>query len=180
MKSKQQKKKELIKLQEKLSKAKILIFTTFAREGEKGLGVGDLRALKKDLRASDSEYIVGKKTLFNKALVENPSFVKTSEGKQKNVDVFQYPGSLGIVFGYGGEAEAAKSVYNFAKKNPALKYFGAFWNREFMDFAEFTEFASLPSRDVLIARFLGMLKYPLSALAVVLNQIANKATPIRE
>jgi len=62
MKSKEQKKKELAGLKDKLAKSKITIFTTFAREGEKGLAVSGMRGLKKDLRAADSEYVVGKKT----------------------------------------------------------------------------------------------------------------------
>lgn len=172
MKSKTQKKKELAELKDKLSKSKITIFTSFARAGEKGLKVSDIQALKKDLRAADSEYVVEKKTLLDKALVED------SKG---DIDVFKYDGSLGVVFGYGEETAIAKSVYNFAKKNPALKYFGAIWSPSagsgqgrFMDLPEFTEFAKLPTRDVMIARFLGMLNYPLSGLAAVLNQIAIK------
>ncbi len=162
MKTFQQKKKELAELKEKLLRSKITIFTSFAREGEKGLNVSGMRTLKKDLRAADSEYVVEKKTLLDKALAED----------KKDIDVFQYPGSMGIVFGYGDETTIAKSVYNFARKNPAMKYFGALWNGRFMDLTEFTEFAKLPTREVLIARFLGMLNYPLSALAATLNQIA--------
>ncbi len=164
MKSKIQKKKELAELKEKLLKSKITIFTSFAREGEKGLNVTGIRTLKKELRAVESEYVVEKKTLLDKAL---------SEAK-KTVDIFQYPGSLGVVFGYGDEMAIAKSVYGFAKKNPAMKYFGALWNGRFMDLTEFTEFARLPAREVLIARLLGMLNYPLSALAAALHQIAEK------
>ncbi len=164
MKSKEQKKKELAGLKDKLAKAKIMIFTTFARAGEKGLAVSGMRELKKGLRAADSEYVVGKKTLLSKVLAED----------KKNVDVFQYQGSMGMVFGYSDEAATAKSIYNFARKNPAMKYFGAIWNGKFMDLAEFTEFAKLPAREVLIARLLGMLNYPLSALAATLNQIAQK------
>lgn len=175
MKSKAQKKKELAGLKDKFSRSKITIFTSFAREGEKGLAVSGMRTLKKDLRAADSEYVVGKKTLLDKALNEDKKSV------DKGVDVFQYPGSVGIVFGYGNEAAVAKSVYNFARKNLALKYFGALWNPsagsgqagKFMDLAEFTEFAKLPTREVLIARLLGMFKYPLSALAAALKQIAD-------
>ncbi len=163
MKTKEQKKKELAKLKDGLAKARITIFTSFAREGEKGLTVGNMRALKKNLRTVNSEYVVEKKTLLNKAITES----------KKNIDIFQYPGSMGVVFGYGDEAATAKSLYDFAKKNPALKYFGAYWGGKFMELAEFAEFAKLPAREVLIARFLGMMKYPLSALAVALNQIAG-------
>lgn len=163
MKSREQKKKELTELKEKLSKSKITIFTSFAREGEKGLNVSGMRALKKDLRAADSEYVVGKKTLLNKVLAED----------KKDIDVFQYQGSMGIVFGYGEETAIAKSVYNFARKNPAMKYFGALQAGRFMDLTEFTEFAKLPTKEVMIARLLSMIMYPVSALANVLDQISK-------
>ena len=164
MKSFGQKKEEMAKLKDRLAKAKITVFTSFAREGEKGLSVGEMGALKKDLRTINSEYLVEKKTLFDKALKEVKS----------EVDIFQYQGSLGAVFGYEDEQSVAKSVYNFARKHPALKYFGAIQAGRFMDFAELTEFAKLPSKEVMIARLLGMMKYPLSALAMVLDQISKK------
>jgi large subunit ribosomal protein L10 len=164
MKTKEQKKRELDILKSKFSKSKIAVFTSFAREGEKGLAAGEIRLLKDNLKTTDSEYLVGKKTLINKVLTEINS----------GVDIFKFPGSIGIVFGYGEEPKTAKSVYDFAKKNPALKYFGALWNGKFINYENLVELAKLPNREVLIARLLGMIKYPLSALAVVLNQIAQK------
>lgn len=169
MKSKQQKKEELAGLKNRLLKAKITIITSFAREGERGLSVGEMGTLKKDLRTINSEYLVEKKTLFDKALTQSPI-----TNNQSPINVFEYPGSLGAVFGYGDEQSAAKSVYNFARKYPALKYFGAIWNGKFMNLTQFTEFAKLPSKEVMIAGLLGMMKYPLSALAIVLKQIADK------
>ena len=169
MKSKEQKKKELAELKDKLSKSKITIITSFAREGEKGLSVSEIGVFKKDLRTVNAEYLVEKKTLFDKALTQSPII-----DQQSAINVFEYPGSLGAVFGYGDEQLAAKAVYNFAKKHSALKYFGAIQAGKFMEFAEFTEFAKLPSKEVMIARLLGMMKYPLSALAMVLDQISKK------
>jgi large subunit ribosomal protein L10 len=165
MKSFQQKKEELSKLKDELTKAKIVVFTSFARAGEKGLNVSDMRELKKGLKSSDAEYLVEKKTILDKALKES--------GK-KDAEIFAYQGSLGVALGYGDEQAAAKAVYGFARKHPALKYFGAIQADKFMDFAQFTEFAKLPSKEVMIARLLGMMKYPISALAMVLDQISKK------
>lgn len=164
MKSFTQKKQELANLKNKLSKAKLVILSSFARAGEKGLAVSEMRELKKALRAVEAEYVISKKTLFDKAMKE----------RDKSLDVFQYEGSLGVAFGYADELFAAKTVYNFAKKHPALKYFGAIWGDKFLDFVQLTEFAKLPSKEVLISRLLGMMKYPLSALANVLDQISKK------
>jgi large subunit ribosomal protein L10 len=165
MKSQLQKKESLKKLKDKISKAKITIFTSFSRAGERGLSVAEIRELRKRLINSDSEYLVEKKTLIDKSL---------KEAKKKDVDVFSLDGSLGITFGYGEETATAKSIYDFAKKHPALKYFSAVWGDKFMDFAQLTEFAKLPTKDVMIARLLAMMKYPLSGLAMVLKQVADK------
>ncbi len=164
MKTFTQKKQSLGELKDRLAKSKITIFTSFARDGEKGMDMVELSELKKALNALDSEYVVEKKTILNKALAET----------KKQVDVSEYAGSLGTVFGYGDEIATAKSVYTFAKKHPALKYFSALLGNEVLTEARLTEFAKLPSREVLIARLLGMLSYPVRSLAVVLNQIAEK------
>jgi large subunit ribosomal protein L10 len=160
MKSFTQKKKELAKLKEKLAKSKLTVFTSFSRAGEKGLNVKSMQALKRSLRAVESEYAVEKKTLLDKAL----------DGK---VDIFGYDGSLGVVFGYGEVSAAAKSVYEFSRKNPALKLFSAIFGDKILDNKDLIEFAKLPTKDVMIARFLGLLKYPLSSLANVLGEVAK-------
>ncbi len=164
MKTKIQKKQELDKLKKKFSKSKIAIFTSFAREGEKGIDVSGMRTLKTNLRALNSEYMVEKKTILDKAV----------RGSKSEVDVFKYQGSLGVAFADSNEQTVAKTIYDFARKNPALKYFGAIWNGKFLDMTQFVEFAKLPSKEVMIARLLGMMKYPLSALAVALDQVSKK------
>ncbi|MBI2669585.1 MAG: 50S ribosomal protein L10 [Candidatus Yanofskybacteria bacterium] len=169
-----QKKEELVKLKDKLAKAKIVVFSSFAREGEKGLNVGEMRELKRGLKAFDSEYLVEKKTLLDKALTQSPI-----ANRQSPINVFEYTGSVGVAFGYGDEQSTAKSIYNFAKKHPALKYFGAIQTGKFMDLNQFTEFAKLPTKEVMIARLLGMMKYPISALAMVLDQIAKNKNNIK-
>ena len=164
MKSKSQKKEELASLNEKMGKSKITIFTSFARDGEKGLSVKEMVKLKRDLKDVESEYVVNKKSLLDKSL----------KSAKMELDVFGYEGSLGTVFGYGDGQVISKALYGFSKKNPALKFFGAFWGDKFMDANQFIEFAKLPSKDVMIARLLGMMKYPISAMAMVLKQISNK------
>lgn len=172
MKTLKQKKEELGKLKNKLSKSKLTIFTSFARAGEKGLNVKEMQVLKKGLRSVESEYAVEKKTLLDRAL-RDTSKVKDANSDAK-VDVFGYEGSIGVVFGYGQELAAVKSVYEFSRKNPALKLFGAIFGDKLMDGKSLIEFAKLPTREVLIGRILGLMKYPLSAMANVLSQIAKQ------
>lgn len=163
MKTFTQKKEETTKIKEKLAKSKLIIFTTFALKGEKGLGVKQMQDLKKNLKATDSEYCVQKKTLVGRVLKQ----------LGKEADLYAQEGSMGVVYGYGDEQSAAKTVYNFIKKNPALRMFGGFFHSDFWSEKQLTELAKLPGKDVLIGRFMGLVKYPLSALASVLGQIAK-------
>lgn len=164
MKTRNQKVQDLAKLKEKAPSADITVFTSFARNGEPGLTVAQMSELKKLLREINSEYAVAKKTLIDLTL------------KKMGVeaDVFGMDGSLGLVFGSGDAYAVSKRVYEFSKKNPALKFFGAVYEGGFITQDAFFEMAKMPSRDMLIARLLGMLNYPLTGLAMVLKQIADQ------
>lgn len=166
MKTKSQKQAELRSLLEKLPAATISIFTTFAREGEKGLSVAQMQELKRALRKLGSEYLVAKKSLVD---------IAAKELKYDGLDVFSaLQGSVGIVIGRDDAYAIAKSLYEFAKKNQALKYFGAFYDGKFIDPEAFAEMATMPTREQLLAQLFGMMQYPLTALAIVLDQISNK------
>lgn len=165
MKPKSLKKEELKKLKAKLPKSKITIFTTFSRAGEKGLSVAQVSELKRALRAMDAELFVTKKTLIDLAL---------KELKNEGVNVYEMDGSVGLVLGSGDAYEISKKLYEFSKKNAALKFFGALLENNFIGKEGFLEMAKMPSREVLLARLFGMMKYPISGLAIVLNEVAKK------
>ncbi len=165
MKPKSQKKEELKKLKAKLPKSKITVFTTFSRAGEKGLSVAQMSELKKALRAMDAEYFVTKKTLMDLVL---------KESKSEGVDVYNMDGSVGLVMGTGDAYAISKKLYEFAKKNKALQFFGAIFESHFMDKEGFLEMAKMPFKETLLARLFGMMKYPISGLAIVLKEVAKK------
>ncbi len=169
MKSKTQKSEELKNLKAKLPKSKITVFTTFSRAGEKGLSVAQMAELKRTLRAMDAEYFVTKKTLMDLVL---------REAKNEDVDVYNMDGSVGLVLGTGDVYAISKKLYEFAKKNKALQFFGAIFESHFMDKAGFLEMAQMPTKEILIVRLLGMLTYPMRGLAVVLSEVAKKKDAI--
>ena len=164
MKRKSQKKEELKKLKEKFPSSKITVFTTFSRVGEKGLSVAQMSELKKTLRTIDAEFFVTKKTLMDLALKELKS----------GADVYGMDGSVGLVLGTGDVYAISKKLYEFAKKNKALQFFGAIFENNFMGKDGFLEMAKTPSRETLLARLFGMMKYPISGLAIVLSEVAKK------
>ena len=167
MKTKVQKKEELKALKAKLPESQITVFTSFARTGEKGLSVAQMMQLKRLLREANSEYVVTKKTL-----IERLSQDMSKDGAQ--IDVYGMAGSLGLVVGKDEPYGIAKKIYDFAKKNPALKFFGAVVNGTFISEEAFMEMAKMPSKEVLIGRLFGMMKYPITSLYVVMSEIAKK------
>lgn len=164
MKTKEQKQKDLDALTKELPDSSITIFTTFARDGEPGLTVAQMRELKKALRDAEAEYLVAKKRLVEKAM---------GGLKYEGIDVFGMDGSIGLVLGHGDAYAIAKALYTFAKDNPSLKFFSAWMGDHVLTHEEVMEMATMPGKDELIARLLGMLNYPLKSLAIVLNQIAE-------
>lgn len=169
MKSKTQKSEELKNLKAKLPKSKITIFTTFSRAGEKGLSVAQMSELKRALRGMNAELFVTKKTLMDLVLKELKS----------EADVYGMEGSVGLVFGDGDSYAISKKLYEFAKKNKALQFFGALFENSFVGKEGFLEMAQMPSRDTLLARLLGMMKYPISGLAIILNEVAKNKQIIK-
>jgi large subunit ribosomal protein L10 len=165
MKTKAQKKEELKSLQSKLPESQITVFTSFARSGEKGLSVAQMTQLKRMLREAHSEYVVTKKTLVERA---------AQAMGDMSVDVYGMAGSLGLVVGNDEPYGIAKKIYDFAKKNPALQFFGAIVNGAFISKDEFIEMAKMPSKEVLIGRLLGMMKYPITSFYIVMSEIAKK------
>ena len=165
MKSKTQKSEELKSLKAKLPKAKISVFTSFSKAGEKGLSVAQMTALKRLLRSLGSEYFVTKKTLIDLA---------TKDKNYDGLDVFKMDGSVGMVLGGDEPYTVAKKVYEFSRKNPSLHFWGALMDGKFLGKEAFLEIAKLPAKEVLIGRLLGMLTYPMRGLAVVLSEVAKK------
>jgi len=174
MKSKTQKQEELRKLEAKMPKSEITVFTTFAREGEKGLNVAQMQEFKRALRDIKSEYVITKKSLVD---------IAAKDLNYDGIDVYGMEGSVGVVLGpeSDGNAEGAyavtKKIYEFAKKNTALRLFGAWFNGTFLNQEQVMEMAKMPSKTELVARLLGMLTYPVRGLAIVLDQIV-KAKPV--
>jgi large subunit ribosomal protein L10 len=78
------------------------------------------------------------------------------------------------VLAHGDVYAVAKQLYQFAKANPALKLFVAWMDGQLVSHEQLLDMATLPTRDELIARLLGMMKYPLSSLAVVLNEVSKQ------
>jgi len=170
--SREKKKKIIGSLIENLERQRGLIFVDY-----KGLKTKDLEELKSKLKEIQAKFAVVKKTLFR--IASEKSHKELSEG------INALEGQLAVVFAFGDETAAVKSVYGFSKKNENLKILGGFFENIFREKEEIITIAKLPSRNELVAGFIASLKSPifrfnnalsynLRGLVIVLNQIKEK------
>lgn len=165
MKTKLQKKETVDKLSKKIPDAGMLVFTSFSREGEKGLSVAKMREFKKKLKETGGEYFVAKKNLIGVAAKQS--------GISEMVNVSKLGGSVGLVFG-GKDSDSlalSKSVYDFSKGSPVFRIFGAILEKKYIDADKFKDLARIGSKEALYARLLGMMQYPVKSLLVLLKNI---------
>ena len=154
VRTKEEKKKILEELKEKISKQKVTIFVDFT-----GLKTKDIFDLRKKLKMVDSQLKVTKKTLAQIAF--NKSGLKTEIKKLK--------GEIAFVFGLKDEISPAKTIWQFAETNPNLKILGGFLENKFVEAEKIIELAKLPTREELLARLVGSISAPISNFVNVLE-----------
>lgn len=130
----------------------------------RGLKVEDVTELRKQCREEGLEYKVYKNTLSRMAAEK--------AGMEELVD--QLVGPNAIVFSYEDPVAAAKIASDFSKKNKNLELKVGVVEGVFYDEEKLKEFASIPSREELIAKLLGSLKAPVSNFAYLLQAMIDK------
>ena len=151
-----QSKEEAIKhIEESLSKSTIAIVTKY-----QGLSVADMTQLRRKLRDSSVEYRVVKNTLAR--------FAAERAGQEVLKDLLEGP--CAIAFGYGDIAEPARVLTEFGQTSKApLSIKGGVLEGRLLSPADVTFIASIPPREVLIARMMGGLQMPIVSLVSVLS-----------
>ncbi len=127
-----------------------------------------LDKLRAKLRASDTRYLVVKNTLGKKAL-ERANLKNLGETLN---------GACGIAFSSGDIIASSKVLVDFAKENETFKIQSAFFNGEMVGADKVKVLASLPSKEVLIARVVGTVKAPLSRFVGVLSGTIRKIVTV--
>lgn len=152
--TKNQKKKVIDDLKEKIDKQKILFFVDL-----KGLKVKDLSNLKQRLKKVDSQLKVSKKTLLKLAFKE----------KKIDLDTKKLEGEVASVFGFKDEILPAKTTYQFSLENKNIKILGGYFSGKFVGAEEMIAISQLLTKDELLARLVGTVSAPISNFVQVLN-----------
>ncbi|GAA0177947.1 50S ribosomal protein L10 [Clostridium sediminicola] len=146
-------------IKEKLEKAQSIVLSDY-----QGLNVEEDTELRKQLRESGVEYKVYKNRLVALAAKE-----LNIEGLDSYLE-----GPVSIAFGYEDATAPARILNDFAKKHKNLELKAGLVEGVVYGQEQIKEIASIPSKEILIAKLLGSFKAPLSNLVYLLNAIAEK------
>ena len=130
----------------------------------RGLTVAEDTQLRKNLREAGVTYKVYKNTLVNRA-IEGTEFESLK-------DLLEGPSAIAI-----SKSEAttpASIICKFAKTNDKLEVKGGVVEGAFYDAKGVEVLSTIPSREELLAKFLGSIQSPITNFARVIKQIAEK------
>jgi len=146
-----EKKAQLIdSLQQVFSRCSIGIMTDY-----RGLSANEMTDLRRGLRESGVEYKVVKNTLAR--------FAAERAGKEELLSFFEGP--VAIAFGYGDITEPARALANYIRTSKAsMSIKGGFLSDRLLTSEEVATLSTLPSREILLARVVGGVQSPISAL----------------
>jgi len=157
--SKEKKAQIIDRLQEAFSKCSVGILTDY-----RGLSTSEMTVLRRKLREMGIEYRVVKNTLAR--------FAVERAGRDDLVSFFEGP--VAIAFGYGDMIEPARALADYiGTSKVSLSIKGGFLSDSLLTAEDVDTLARLPSREILLAKVLGGMQSPITALVNCLT------TPIR-
>lgn len=145
----------------KLRAADAVIVTEY-----RGLTVGQLAALRRQLRDAGAEYKVYKNTLAKFAIAKADSADANLAGVAEML-----VGPSAIAFVSGDVAGVAKVLRDAARANPLLVVKGGTMAGHTLSATDVESLADLPSREVLLARLAGGLQAPMVRTASLLQAL---------
>ncbi|WP_129600972.1 50S ribosomal protein L10 [Anaerophilus nitritogenes] len=153
------KKQVVEEIKEKFQKAQSAVVADY-----RGLTVEEVTELRSKMREAGVEYKVYKNTFMRLA-------VKGTGFEPLTTDL---TGPNAVAFSYEDPVVPAKILNDFAKDHKNLELKAAVVEGQYYGVDTIKEIAEIPSREVLLAKFLGSIKSPLSNLAYLLQGIADQ------
>jgi large subunit ribosomal protein L10 len=127
----------------------------------RGMKVADLSTLRRSLKASGGDYKIYKNTLVRFAV------------KDLGLDELDplLTGPTAIAFVDGDAVGVAKALRDYARINPLLVVKGGVLGESVLSAADAAALADIPPREVLLARFAGLLAAPMQQFAGLLAAV---------
>lgn len=129
----------------------------------RGLTVAQLKELRNNLR-QDANYAVVKNTLTK--IAANNAGITSLDDDLK--------GPSAVAFVHGDFVTAAKALRDFAKANPLLVIKGGVFEGTALNADEVNKYASLESREALLAKAAGMMKATMGKAAATVDALREK------
>ena len=127
--------------------------------GFAGLKVPEVTELRRQVRGTDSEYLVVKNTLA----------LRATKGTALEPMAEHFVGPTAVAYNKSNPVALAKVLTAFAKANPNRVFKAAVIEGRPVPAAEIKTIAELPSREELVAKLLFIMQSPLRRLVTVLN-----------
>jgi len=127
----------------------------------RGISVPQAAELRSKLREADASFRIVKNRLTKLAAEK--------AGEERLAELLQGPTALAFV--RGDTAQAAKAISTFNKEHAVLTYKGGFMDTTALDAEGFKAIALLPSREVLIGQFAGVVASPVTGVVRGLNAL---------
>ena len=137
----------------------VIFFTDFT-----GLSVEEINHLRFVLRDLGAEYRVLKNTL---------TLLAIEDTEYEQVAKFMV-GPVAAAFTAGDPIEVAKQLISFSRENEELEIKGAFMEGKLLEAGDVRSLATLPSREVLLAKVCSGIKAPINNLHNVLSGPTRK------
>ena len=152
------------KLQSKVSlveeiKGKIEDSQSLVLMNYRGLNVAEVTELRAKFREAGVDYKVYKNTMMRRAFKD--------AGIEGLDDILTGP--TAVAFGMEDLAAPARISADFAKDHEALELKAGFVDGQILDVKGVEQLAKLPSKEVLVAQFLGGMNGPIQGLANVMH-----------
>ena len=128
-----------------------------------GITVAQADAMRKKLREANVDYTVYKNTLVKRA-IDGTDYAPMAE-------VLEGPSAL--AFSYDDATAPARVLNDAIKEFKKMEFKVGFVEGEYYDKEAIAQIASIPSREVLISKFMGSIQSPISSFARVVSQIAE-------
>jgi len=129
----------------------------------RGMTVAEISELRRSLRAAGGDFKVYKNTLVRRAIAGTAV---------EPLDEYLV-GPTAVTFVKGDVSAVAKLLRDFARQTPTLILKGGVVDGKALSVKQLTSLADLPSRDVLLAQFAGLIASPLRSMAGLLKAVPS-------
>jgi large subunit ribosomal protein L10 len=137
-----------------LAKSSNAILFAFA-----GLKVPEVTELRRQVRGTQSKYLV----------VKNSLALLATKGTALEAVAEHFTGATAVAYNQSSPVALAKVLTNFAKTNPHLVFKAAVIEGQAVETSEIKVIAELPSREELVSKLLFVMQSPMRRLVTVLN-----------